>query len=139
MKSVAVLALIFCTPTIAQSLNPAVTQATVNTTICVSGWSSTIRPSMAYTNKIKRRLMAKQGIAASKISLYELDHIMPLSLGGAPRDPKNLQLQPWTGANGALAKDKVELSAHTAVCRRHVPLATAQACMRSDWHKCAAL
>ena len=64
---------------------------------------------------------------------------MPLSLGGAPRDPLNLQLQPWKGPNGALAKDKLEVYAHRAVCRRGIPLATAQACMHTDWRTCSSL
>ena len=29
---------------------------------------------------------------------YELDHIIPLCLGGSPTDPSNLQLKPWDEA-----------------------------------------
>lgn len=137
MKLFTLLALAVCAQANAQSFNPAVTQATINTTICVSGWTATIRPPVAYTNKVKRRMMVEWKIDPSQIRAYELDHIMPLSLGGAPRDPKNLQIQTWKGATGALAKDKVEAHIHDSVCQRHVLLATAQACMKSDWRKCA--
>src|SRR5215510_5854842 len=32
-------------------LNPAVTQATIGTTICVRGWTATIRPPPSYTDR----------------------------------------------------------------------------------------
>jgi serine protease inhibitor len=34
-------------------LNPAVTQATIGSTICVMGWTDTIRPPTSYTNALK--------------------------------------------------------------------------------------
>jgi hypothetical protein len=33
--------------------NPAVTQDNIDQTICVSGWTATIRPSSSYTSKLK--------------------------------------------------------------------------------------
>jgi hypothetical protein len=53
---------------------------------------------------------------------YELDHIIPLSLGGAARDPSNLQLQPWPEAR---RKDAVEMELSNAVCEGRMPLAEA--------------
>src|SRR6266852_4303856 len=43
-------------------LNPAVTQATIKQTVCVSGWSATTRPSSSYTSALKL-----QQIAAEKL------------------------------------------------------------------------
>ena len=37
------------------ALNPAVTQATIRTTICRRGWTRTIRPPVSYTNALKAR------------------------------------------------------------------------------------
>src|ERR1035437_3182978 len=37
------------------ALNPAVTQATIGMTICVSGWTTTVRPPTSYTTPLKRR------------------------------------------------------------------------------------
>jgi len=47
-----------CTP---GATNPAVTQATISTTICTSGWTATIRPSTTITNKIKKEAIAAYG------------------------------------------------------------------------------
>src|SRR5438270_13269006 len=40
-----------CTP---GALNPAVTQATIHQTICVSGYTKTIRPSVPEATRLKR-------------------------------------------------------------------------------------
>jgi hypothetical protein len=37
--------------------NPDVTQDTISTTICVPGWTKTVRPPISYTNPLKRRLI----------------------------------------------------------------------------------
>ncbi len=37
------------------ALNPEVTQATIGTTICVRGWTQTVRPPQAYTLALKRQ------------------------------------------------------------------------------------
>ena len=128
--------LLACMPSWAQALNPGVTQANIGSTICVSGWSATIRPSTAYTGALKRRLLRQAGIPMSRGSQYELDHWVPLSLGGAPKDPKNLRLQAWAGPEGATAKDVIESAMHREVCRGHVSLEEAQSCMAKDWHAC---
>ena len=41
-----------CTP---GAFNLDVTQATINSTICVSGWTSTIRPPSSYTTRLKNQ------------------------------------------------------------------------------------
>src|SRR4051794_16847852 len=38
-------------------LNPDVTQATIATTICVHGWTRTVRPPSSYTGDLKLRQM----------------------------------------------------------------------------------
>ena len=44
---------------------------------------------------------------------YEEDHIIPLELGGAPRDEANLRPEAWTAAH---TKDATENRLHTEVC-----------------------
>ena len=61
-------------------VNPAVTQDTIHQTICVSGYTATIRPTVSYTNDLKRRLLAEQHLKGT-IGDYELDHFIPLELG----------------------------------------------------------
>ena len=79
------------------ALNVDVSQTTIHQTICVPGWTATVRPSTSYTNGVKLKLLREQGMAPSDASRYELDHHVPLALGGHPRDPRNLWLQLWDG------------------------------------------
>lgn len=121
---------------LALPLNPDVTPQTIDQTICVPGWTKTVRPPVSFTNKVKKGLMAKAGIPWSKARNYELDHILSLELGGLPRDPRNLQLQPWAGPAGAHAKDAVENWLHKQVCLGNIPLAAAQDCLFNRWQQC---
>ncbi len=46
-------------------LNPDVTEATLAITVCVPGWTATVRPSVSYTNALKTRQLEVAGIATS--------------------------------------------------------------------------
>ena len=115
-------------------LNPDVLPATLSQTVCTSGYTKTIRPSSSFTNGIKRRLMREQGMDfdADKGSV-ELDHIIPLALGGHPRNPRNLMLQVWDGHDGAKRKDRLEVKLQCLVCSGDVPLDVAQNAIWADW------
>ncbi|WP_257581586.1 hypothetical protein [Streptomyces sp. TLI_146] len=67
--------------------NPDVTQATITSTICVSGWTSMVRPPTGYINPLKIQQIAAYGYSDTSTADYEEDHLFPLELGGAPRDP----------------------------------------------------
>lgn len=112
-------------------LNPDVALATVRQTICTAGYTKTVRPSTTFTNAIKKRFMREQGIDfdANK-DRFELDHIIPLALGGHPRNPHNLALQLWEGPEGAKRKDRLEVKLQ---CSGDVPLNEAQDAIWSDW------
>ncbi|SFW11400.1 hypothetical protein [Amycolatopsis australiensis] len=114
-----------CTP---GTVNPQVTQATIGTTICASGWTKTIRPPTSVTNKLKKQIDAAYGLPTSTEG--ELDHLISLELGGAPSDPANLWVEPGKIPN---PKDAVENKLHSAVCSGLVPLATAQRAIAADW------
>lgn len=101
------------------AMNPAVTQATIRSTICVPGWTARVRPPSSYTTALKVRQMRAQGLRG-KSADYEEDHLVPLALGGAPRDPANLWPEPWPNAHG---KDVVEARVHRAVCAGRMTLA----------------
>ena len=73
-------------------LNPDVRQANVQETICVSGYTATVRPSTTYTNGVKAKLLRELGLPPADAAKYELDHRIPLALGGHPRNPHNLAL-----------------------------------------------
>jgi hypothetical protein len=115
-------------------LNPDVTPATQGQTICSSGYTKTVRPSTSFTNCIKKRLFREQGMDfdADKGG-YELDHIVPLALGGHPRNLHNLTLQPWEGPNGAKRTDRLEVKLQCLVCSGDVALKEAQGAIWTDW------
>ena len=106
-------------------LNPDVTQATIDATICVRGWTKTVRPPFAVTNAIKLAKLRERGLTEADKSRFELDHVIPLALGGAPDDPRNLRLEPWDEAD---RKDGVEACLARAVCDGRISLS--EACRR---------
>lgn len=107
------------------AINPAVTQANIHQTICVSGWTNTVRPPASYTTALKRQQMAALHLTGP-ISAYEEDHRVPLSSGGAPRNPANLWPELWNGPRGAHAKDTIEDRVHADICSGHTDLTSAQ-------------
>jgi hypothetical protein len=118
-----------CTP---GALNPQVDQSNIQSTICVQGYTKTIRPPVSYTDALKRHQMAQYGYTDA-LSAHEEDHLIALELGGNPRSPANLWPQPYSPAPGAHEKDRVENAAHTAVCSGRMGLATAQSAIASNW------
>jgi hypothetical protein len=119
-----------CTP---GALNPAVTRANIHQTVCVPGWTSTVRPPVSYTGKVKVLAIAAYGdYAGSSPAAYELDHFVPLSLGGAPWDVANLFPEGHPSPN---PKDNVEYSANRAVCSGKISLGDAQIRMATNWIK----
>jgi Putative secretion activating protein len=117
-------------------LNPAVTQGNIAITICKPGWTKSIRPGVSYTNWVKRHYLENLGIPWGNARRFELDHIVPLELGGHPYAEANLQIQPWQGEDGARAKDKVETWLKRQVCAGRVKLKDAQECIYNHWHEC---
>lgn len=112
------------------SLNPDVRQDTIQQTICQSGYTKSVRPSTTYTNGVKRKLLRESGQQPEDAALYELDHIVPLAIGGHPRSLDNLMLQLWPEAK---RKDRIEVKLQCLVCSGQVPLAQAQQEIYSDW------
>jgi hypothetical protein len=68
-------------------------------------------------------------------SAYEYDHFVPLELGGAVNDPRNLWPEPGGTPN---PKDAVEDELRQKVCNGHMTLAQAQRAISSDWTALAA-
>ena len=115
-----------CTP---GALNPDVTQDNIRSTICKPGWTSSVRPPQRYTDPLKLKMMT--AYATTQPARYvELDHLVPLELGGAPWDPANLWPEPGASPN---SKDQVENMANRAVCSGRVTLDHAQQQMRANW------
>jgi hypothetical protein len=115
-----------CTP---GATNPKVTQDTLDTTICRTGYTKSIRPPKEITQAEKRANAAAYGYTGP-FSGAEFDHDIALELGGDPNDPRNLWVQPQASPN---SKDAVESQLHQLVCAGTVSLAAAQQAIAADW------
>jgi hypothetical protein len=104
------------------SLNPDVSQETIGRTICVRGWTATVRPPTEYTNMLKARQMPLYGESGSP-SDYQEDHLISLELGGNPTDPKNLWPEPYPRASDV---DRIENQLNDKVCSGELTLTEAQ-------------
>jgi hypothetical protein len=124
-----------CTPGAADTT---VTQSDLGGTICrPGGYTSSVRPPEGITEPFKRTDLAAYG-EPGPLGSYELDHLVPLELGGAS-DTRNLWPEPDDPVSGAAnSKDPVESALHDLVCAAlrggpSVPLATAQRLIATDW------
>jgi hypothetical protein len=88
--------------------------ATVSSVALLGAETTTPTPRMSYSESsaIKRSMIPP----GHTMSEYELDHIVPLCLGGS-NNSSNLQLQPWAEAR---KKDELELLACKAVRSRRL-------------------
>jgi hypothetical protein len=120
-----------CTPGAIRGdmLNP--TNATLSATVCRPGWTDTQR---VDTAKIKTQAMEAYGESASLRPTVELDHLIPLELGGA-NDASNLwpEISDEPGQGFRNSKDKVENDLKDAVCAHHITIADAQNAIAMNW------
>jgi hypothetical protein len=114
------------------AIDPSVRQANIDQTICRPGYARVARPAYAVTVPLKRRLMAEQR-PGERLADYELDHLIPISIGGAPSDARDLWLQPRLGQANAGDKNVLAYVLWRLVCERRVPLRVAQRAISSDW------
>ncbi len=115
-----------CTP---GATSPQVTQANISATICRPGWAASVRPPESVTEPLKRASMTAYG-DTGPVSSYENDHLVALSSGGSPSDPRNQWAEPGATPN---PKDGVEVAANRAICTGRLTLARAQTAMATDW------
>jgi hypothetical protein len=113
-----------CTP---GAIDPAVTQATIGSTICRSGYTDKVRPPESQTEAFKFDV-AEPAYGQHHVS-GELDHLVPLELGGA-NDAANLWVEAGRIPN---PKDSVENALNEAVCAGHMTLRAAQREIARNW------
>jgi hypothetical protein len=85
------------------------------------------------TGPLKQQLMGAYGFAGRDPSAYELDHLISLELGGAPRDPANLWPEASDPRPGFHEKDQAENYLHKQVCSGAMSLRQAQSAIATDW------
>jgi hypothetical protein len=111
--------------------DPKVTQATIDTTICVKGYAGG-KGVRNVPNAEKQAVFDAYGIDRHS-GKYEIDHLISLENGGA-NDQANLWPQayfttPWN----AFLKDNLENHVHALICAHTITLAEGQADLKDDW------
>ncbi|GAC1438112.1 MAG: hypothetical protein NVSMB51_13410 [Solirubrobacteraceae bacterium] len=95
--------------------------------ICRSGYARSVR-NVPYS--LKRRIYYSYGIRRHPRGTYEIDHLIPLELGGA-----NAQSNLWPeAAPGFREKDALENYLHEQLCSGRRTLGSVQDAIRKDWH-----
>jgi hypothetical protein len=111
-------------------------------TLCMPGWTKTIRPPTTVTNKWKVQVMNAYGMRNVALKDVEGDHIGPLVLDGDDGStlgptglPLNYYPELWDGPTGAHVKDQEEDLLHRQVCSGALTLQQAQDKIIRDWVK----
>ena len=118
-----------CTP---GDADPRVTQDNVHSTICRRGYTRAVRPPLQESHRLKVALTRAYGIGNVPFSKVELDHLIPLSLGGSS-DVKNLWPQFRSGPASVDDKDAIGSSLNRKVCSGQLSLRAAQRAMATNW------
>ncbi|QCB99010.1 hypothetical protein E5206_12745 [Arthrobacter sp. PAMC25564] len=118
-----------CTP---GAVDPAVTQDNLASTICKSGYTTTVRAPASDTNKVKALSLTQYG--QTRAASTEFDHLVSLQLGGS-NAVSNLWPEPnRAGAPGTTnPKDAIETRLNKAVCSHKVTLSAAQKAIAHNW------
>jgi hypothetical protein len=113
--------------------DPACTPGSVLTSsptrICASGYARSVRD---VPSAEKRAIYRAYSIGFHPRGAYEVDHLVPLELGGA-NDPANLWPEPALPHPGFHQKDKLENVLHDRVCSGSMSLASAQRAIAGNW------
>jgi hypothetical protein len=122
------------------SLTPGAVATVDTNVICRPGYATNVRPKGALWLHLKSEVYARYGITRGHRSItepsgfrhsaYEVDHLIPLEIGGSPTSLENLWPEPIVSAK---QKDLVENELHELVCSGRMPVALAQNAVAKDW------
>ena len=109
-------------------LTPGATMPVTLEQVCTIGYSRTVRN---VPIEEKREVFRRYGVEYVP-NTYEVDHIIPLELGGS-NSIENLWPQPLRGAFNSRMKDALENRLRWMVCDGLLTLPQAQAWIAQDW------
>lgn len=98
--------------------------------VCTPGYSSEVRD---VPQAVKDEAYAEYGIASHEPGQYEVDHLIPLELGGS-NDIANLWPEAGEPSPGFHEKDQVENYLHDQVCAGSLSLQEAQSEIAHNWY-----
>lgn len=111
------------------SCTPGLVLTTSTEIICVPGYSKKVRD---VSKKTKQQVYANYGLDYTKRAEYQVDHLIPLMLGGS-NDISNLWPQKYDQEYGVAAKVKFEDYLYQAVCQKFMSIEEAQREISTDW------
>jgi hypothetical protein len=98
--------------------------------LCEPGYTKKVRNVPA---EMKREVYEEYGVTSHDPGDYEVDHLIPLELGGSNSIknlwPESHRTSPWN----AQVKDRLEGKLHELVCDGKIDLKTAQQAIASNW------
>jgi hypothetical protein len=97
--------------------------------ICKAGYTGQVRDVSA---SVKQRVLAEYGVTDYTSKTYEIDHLVPLELGGS-NSISNLFPEAAAPEPGFHEKDQVENEMHRMVCHDGYDLGEAQRQIARDW------
>ena len=110
-------------------LTPGAVLTTDTNAICQPGYTKKVRHT---SSQLKHRIYVEYGIDR-RGGHYEIDHLIPLELGGADIAenlwPESFDTEPWN----AHVKDQLENFLHAEVCAGRIPIEQAQREIAEDW------
>jgi hypothetical protein len=111
--------------------DPAVTQDTINTTICVRGYAG--RPGVRNVSSATKSAVFAEYHIDRKSQHFEIDHLISLENSGS-NDIHNLWPQSYdTMPYNAHVKDKLENYIHALICKKTITLQEGQQDLSGDW------
>jgi hypothetical protein len=115
--------------------DPTLTPGAVRTTDVGEICSTGTRQLRHWDRARDDRIMAEYGLAAGPHPHFEVDHLVPLGIGGAD-DDANLWPEPRRSVEpqwNAERKDKLEWRMREMICAGELDVAEAQRMMAEDW------
>ena len=110
-------------------LTPGAVLTADEATICQPGYSKSVRHT---SGQLKHRVYVEYGIDRNA-GHYEIDHLIPLGIGGADTRenlwPESRDTAPWNAG----VKDRLERYLHVEVCAGHIAVQDAQKAIATDW------
>lgn len=113
-------------------LTPGAVRTTDVQDICTTRTSTIRHTTKSMKDRVRAEYAGKPGFPKVDSEAVELDHLIPLTIGGADK-VENLWPQVWDGPFGAHAKDKLENFLHREICAGRMKPEDAQRGIARDW------
>ena len=98
--------------------------------ICTPGYATKVR---AVPKALRDQAFESYGVAFRERKNYQLDHLIPLSLGGSNSIKNLFPLPNHTSPWNARGKDRLEARLHKLVCSGQLDLEAARRAIATDW------